>query len=305
MRRVIYFQLKAFLLLELYLSLALGAFIITGTYLLLNLFHWQQIVIESIALVRENIGFASLVLEQEVRLAGYAGCVNLSQRQRMEPKLLSLGKVISSYQNREGNQGLALTYRDINPQTLVTALSQYEQVLTIQDSSDYTIGEQLWLSDCQHLDPLRVERILSAHQIEVSGQHSAYFKGGELGKVHQVNYSIKTTSRLSPSGQPIKALFRDEAGEKEEEIAPNIADWALAYGVKNAQDKVIFLSHYDGNQIQPIVALRIRLLLTSIEPINLKPMTIHFNGLTYTAPDRAWYRPWELDIALPNQAYSL
>ncbi len=125
------------------------------------------------------------------------------------------------------------------------------------------------------------------------------FVGGEVFRVFSNTYFIATGS----SGQP--ALFRVEIDSATPlELAEGITGMQILYGIDTSGNRVIdqYVEADTVTDWNAVVAVRISLLAASSENnIAEAPLTLTYDGASYTAADRRLYQVFTTTIGLRNR----
>ena len=254
------------------LALGLGKLLISQY----QLYHVQQ----GLARLQESAQFASLLLSNQIREAGYIGCARLDrlvswQNTTLQP--LSPERWIRLYQPTGQTWQPALPSKlpkTIVPGTAVIEVNRAEDinarlaeamtastVLIIDSDKKLAKGDPILIADCEHADVAEIVDVTPQgphrYQIQVAKALSYHYdKTAFVGIAVHTLFYIADTKRLSPMQTPIYALYTFDKYRQNTELVPGIT------GMK-------ILPHRNHQPVNIDQATAVDLLLTveSIDPM--------------------------------------
>ncbi len=218
---------------------------------------------DNLSRIQESQRIALDTLAREIRLAGYAGCVNLSARPPTvianpptgspSPYVVDGGTVAQIYDNATGwtnttgitrvtaTDVLAIRYASNTgqPARLTGNLSTINANIQMSSNpGNFNAGDILMISDCSNTDVFRATNVSNGGTVTIAHSSSAnttnnlskkYGPDSEVLAFHDVTFFIGTNPTTNNT-----ALYRFDAGVTgavAEEIAENVENMQLQYGL--------------------------------------------------------------------------
>lgn len=268
-------QISGISLVELLLSMTLGLFLLTG---LLQLFvHNKQTftIREGLSRIQENGRYARYLTTNDLRMAGYQGCRNMSKmtaNNQVNPAPANLAFTPSdllggfhftgtsswspslpSWLTNNGAIVVApltdvLTLRKASASTvnLTSNMSSASVNIPVTSTITFQPGNLLFISDCQSADIFAATSGTASGTIthNTSGNNSdslsrAYQLDAQVSRYEFIAYYIKQTGRINARGNPIFALYRQNNNTdtiNEEEVIEGVENMHVSYGVDGNND---------------------------------------------------------------------
>lgn len=277
--------------LEILIACTLGIMLITGicqVYLSAKKSYMQQ---ANLADLQENVRFATLVLTQNIRMAGYAGCAKLDDLQKnnnyIEHAVAKLGfsKTNSLHGFNSDNlpsylQGTALSGSDVlviqkadadqtrllNPQ--VTRLSNTFKAY--QNPATHN-NPYLLIASCESAELFKAKEV-GGIQITLAKDNLQYDYSRNdtiIGRFTEIAYFISQSGRKDTTGKDINNLYMMTNQGNKEEVLSGVDTMKISYGIKH-NNKIVYFTAKEISAWQDVCAVRIILNLTA--PQKLKKM---------------------------------
>lgn len=301
-------------LIELMVAMVIGMLIVGGV---LYLFQGSRQTFrqgDAMARVQENGRIAIDILGDAVRLAGYAGCRNLSQISLAGTSFTNSnviagrsaaasGDALAGNNGKAGSSVLTVTYlsggatfltQDMDP----TAPDTLQ--LPATSAGQFAAGSTGFITNCERSEAFQVADFsadASGATLETSLPLTTTFAASNtlLGRVVEQSFYVARTGRTDARGQPIFALFRQatvsgaSVGATPEEIADGVEDMRITYGLDTSGDLSVneYTSTLTATNAPQVTSVRIELLVASTEGNTLDaPQPYVFAGTTTTPTDR-------------------
>lgn len=235
---------RGFSLLELLVSMALGAFLLAGLLTIYSSNKKTYQLEESLARLQENGRLAIHFLNHDVRMAGYVGCPLISKAaiphfsdsnrlmiwhagQTIDPDL-----VPQKIPAAAGTDILFL--QGLDPNT-VTVDSIDNNNITVNGSTDFAVGDKLLISNCEKASAAEITRIFNTKNKQIITLNSSVaeyrIKTTEVGYFQKIIYYINKTTRKTQAGKAIYSLYRRDLNGPQktpQELVEGITDMQLS-----------------------------------------------------------------------------
>jgi type IV pilus assembly protein PilW len=254
-----------FSLLELLLSIAIGAIILAGVYkIYFSTQHMYFLFLENSRL-QENIRFAENVLLGNISMAGYSGCAHIQNLDfsNSTSQEFSLATSIHGFSYPNVPAYLA---GQVAPDTDVIVVQMADTDETNVIGTGFKAGDKkvsvkqnpatkddriLLISDC-HKGDLFIADNYTGNDITVNKatpiMHS-YDPGiSKVARFTEIAFFISSTSRKDENGKPIYALYETINSGNKQELVENINSMKIKYGV-DAQNKGVVENYYSADEI--------------------------------------------------------
>lgn len=258
---------QGFSLLEFMLAISLSLFISMG---IINIFiHSKHIylITQSLNAIPNKAMLAFHLLSQDIRMAGFIGCVRLIDVSTLKKHLsaetslviwhkgfttakIGLPKLVQ-YQN--DSDAILVQFLDPNIFPIKEAKSKH---IIFVHKTLFRPTDVLLISDCQHAELIHWNKIHLTN---------SYQTDSEIGLFNKIIYYIANTGRLSEVGKPIYALYRRNLNQsiyRPVELIEGIKSMSIRLGMKNSDGTMFYKN---GNEVKHWANARsveIRLLLT-------------------------------------------
>lgn len=260
-------QSSGFGLVELMIAMTIGLILLGGIgYVFLGsqlTFRTQ----DDFSRIQENVRYALETVGVDVRMAGYAGCVNLAAINTASP--ISVGVIANNPPAVDigdalrGYVGATWAAPGAAPATWVAdtgvlhIIRASEAGVTLTGNLtptnanvqitgnpyNFAVGEALLVSNCETADLFRATTISSSGGTVTIPHSNAmntanftvnqYQNGAEVFRVVSTTYFIAT----NPAGNP--ALYRRPEGGDAEELVENVEDIVMRFGIDNNNDFIV------------------------------------------------------------------
>ncbi len=300
--KLIYSQ--GFSLLEVLLSAALSitlCFIVCYSYLTVRRIYQLNINLNE---MQNTAYFAERTLEQDIRAAGFIGCIKLTSDLMMQhpPGIeFTVKDILQGFKSDQLPSVMQSIAKDIVPGTDIIVVKKMSfQLMSLKSAmkhTSYSKNEFLIASDCNQA---RVVRYSTAM---LSNEKDNFSNIAQVAPAEKIIYFIGNTGRKSPSGEPTYALYRKNlwgVKSQQTEIIDGIENMQFRYGMKSviSNNKLTYLSSSQVTDWSKIVLVKIDLLLISKGDVNYINQPYQFMGEKLTAPDRRLRREWIAIVAL-------
>lgn len=261
-----------FTLLDLLLSLGLGAFIMSSAYLLFaseqQTYAGQQAIVQ----LQEVGRIATTLLRDRLRQAGGLGCASWNAQlnfYNQAPSLLpwqpqTVREIINGYHAennywlptlpdylashvREGTDVLIIHQAYEQSTNLMYDMIHPQSSLMVTQDIDLQIGDLLMVADCQQADMFKISHLsrqsgrwIIDHQPpeNISNQLSkAYTRTAQISIVQNVAYYVGDTGRYYANGDPIYALYQFNG--QHQELLEGVSGLRVWYGVDSNHDAAV------------------------------------------------------------------
>jgi type IV pilus assembly protein PilW len=262
------------LMLSIMLSMLVVGLVIT-VYLATEKIHLTQTALMTI---QENSRAAIHILNSDIRMAGYIGCVKLKNGFFIDnntPFVLTDKNKIQNYSGPEikaGSNAITLRHMAASHATLLQTMQDYS-VLYVTAVPHFSNGDILLIADCKRAEIFLVKKvvILGNHTQKIISARplSTLFKEySEVGRFEVNTYFIGKTPYQTTKGLPIYALYRKDIHSYKTELVQGVNDMKIHYGIiDNGR-----LVEHPANEISdsPIVlSVSIKLTFNSIDALKL------------------------------------
>lgn len=265
-------QSNGFGLVELMIAMTIGLILLGGIgYVFLGskqTFRTQ----DDFSRIQENVRYALETVGVDVRMAGYAGCVNLAAINTASPisvgviantpPAVGIGDALRGYVGATWTApgtvpGTALGQAPWVPNTGVLHIIRASEAgvtltgnLTPTNANvqitgnpyNFVAGEPLLVSNCETADLFRATTVSGGGTVTIAHSNSMntanftvnqYQNGAEIFRVVSTTYFIAT----NPAGNP--ALYRRPEGGIAEELVENVEDLVMRFGIDANNDFIV------------------------------------------------------------------
>lgn len=210
-------------LIELMLALTVSSFLfLIMTTVFLCTEHMFKIQ-EELSNLQENKRIAVKLLTSDLHLAGYIGCAKLSADfplKKFRTYDLKPQNKISITANTVEVQHASIPHANVLQSTKGST-----EIISTNDSR-FSTGDILLISDCKAAEIFQIKSIIkkSHYQIIIPTVEltNTYDKQAEIALFEKNYYFIAKTTRKSPQGKPIYALYYRDIHNRKTELIENI-----------------------------------------------------------------------------------
>lgn len=264
---------SGFSIVELMISISLGAFLTAG---LINIYvsnRASYAVQEGLARLQENSRFAQHFFTQDIRMAGLQGCNHIDSKAPTNivstlggNETFTTNDVVSGHQagvstwtpaipawltaNLASGTAIApgtdviivrkQAAQDVN---LTANMSSNAAAVTIANKIAFANNDIVFITDCESTDIFRATSGTTATSINhttagnTTGNLSkAYQTDARVTRLETIAYYVKDTGRTNNSGNPVFALYRQLVNGTEEELIEGVENIQVTYGVDTNSD---------------------------------------------------------------------
>ena len=284
---------------------------------------------DNMSRIQENARIALQTIAHDVRMAGYIGCGNLQSTTvntiaNPPAPALSTANAITGLDTGVG----ATAYGGITRSAgdVVTVIGAFSGGVSLYFTGSHTLtpasaaimvqgnpynflmSDVLVVTNCTNADVFRVTNspggmspvtLAHATSSNTGNRVGTYGDDAFVIKVEQYTYFIGT----NPGGG--KSLYRDSLTEGTVEIADNVQDMQIQYGIDPANTGAAanYITASAVTNWAQVVSARISLLLASQENVLAEPQTYIFNGSSVTSAttDRRMYRVFTTTVGVRNR----
>lgn len=311
-------------LVEIMVALVLSLLLIAGViriYLGSKLNYEMQ---EGLSRVQENARFVLETMANDIRMAGYSGCPNLSNiavnnllsdATTTTPSPFSAETAIGGQDN--ATAGVVAGTDTIN---ILRASEVAADLIGNTDPNNANIQVNGNPSNLQQDDIAVVSDCTSADIFEVvntpgtgSPVTVTHSKGennsNNLSKIYGPGAQVMSYQNLSYyvalNGQGVPALFRSVNGGAGIELAEGVENMQILYGIDSGTDRMVD-SYVDASGVgdwSRVISVRVAMLFRSENSASADQATYDLNGIDVTPPDdRRMRKVFNMTIALRNRA---
>lgn len=304
-------------LLELMISMTLGAFVIATLIELSLIAKRTYAANQALAHLQEDARFITLRINEDIYHAGYIGCLRLSEviPEKATALHFSADTRLVVFHNGTSTASYpfpllgkpakpdsdVLIVQQQNPQAVAVILARHQEIQLTQ-AADFKAGDTILISDCNHAEIAHISRVWGANLFLSADLAHEYEIGAQVGELSSWVYYIAATGRKNESNKPIYALYRRDlsgSATQPSEWVDNVDAMRIQLGVRQKSNSPI--SFYDANNVpdwRHVVLVQLEFLLSSEENVLTKPQTYVFNNKNYMPDDRRLYRSWRWQVAL-------
>lgn len=322
-------QTQGLSLIELMIAMVIGMLIVGGVLYLFQGSRQSFRQGDAMARVQENGRIAIDILGDAVRLAGYAGCRNLSQISLAGSSFnntsaisgrtaVATGDPLTGSNGKAGSSVITVSYVS-GGATFLTADMDTSTPNTLQlpatSAGQFAAGNTGFITNCERSEVFQVDSFAadaSGATLETSADLGTTFAASNtlLGRIIELSFYVAKTGRTDPRGQPIYALFREatatgaSVGATAEEIAEGVEDMRITYGLDTTGNLSVdsYTDALTAANSPQVTSVRIELLVASSEGNSLdaaQPYT--FNGSSVTPSDRVLRSSLGTTLTLRNR----
>jgi len=258
---------------EMMVAIALGTML---TAILLNLFLQQKHHYRfqtALTRLQENSRFAKYLLDQDIRQAGYQGCLNIHETQPQQliknPDALTqfnAATIVQGYSSQSNtqwapslpvmlqdqvqpNSDVLLIRKASNPVSQPLGLGPDQKTLQIQPTSHLQSGDIAIIADCEVADFFIAQLTTGqspnqSHQLTINpianhtDQFSKYYQtDANIMRYQQFFYYLKNSGQVNSTGQPIVSLYRQDQTGSTLELLAGVERLHISYGLDTNQDQ--------------------------------------------------------------------
>lgn len=260
-------------LIETLVAIALGSFLLIGALYMFSSSKQAFLSQTGLSRIQENGRYAKFILGNDIRMAGFQGCVSLTDQtptniliNPADNQTLTMANAIKGYANNGSNFSPALpswltrhlaTGTQILPESDVLVIRKASAVgasltkdmvntdddiaihhrISIQNGGIYLIG------DCEYTDIFQATAGTTAnliHHKDTANQTNHlsknYQKDAMVYPLETYAYYLKNTPRRNAAGQIIPALYRQDIMGNEQELVEGVERMNIRYGVDTNND---------------------------------------------------------------------
>ena len=272
--------------------------------------------------MQENGRTAIHLLGQDIRRAGYAGCLPLNNLEAlqataapMDANFTEATRIAGWHQYQSTSplplqQTIArnavsgsdiLLVQSMLPDNILVKAAQVETI-SLSDKPDYRKDDSLIIADCTHANLVQVTAV-SGKQIAIKpALVQPYGSTAQIGRLTSVFYYIRKTTRKNSAGTPVYALYRRDINQPAvlaQELVEGVEQMQIKFGVVH-KDTIDYwpISKLTRHDWPRIASVQIALLLDSIEPVTDGPAHFSFDQKIYSSTDRLLRQEWSVVIAV-------
>jgi type IV pilus assembly protein PilW len=280
---------KGMNMVEIMIALAISAVLVAG---ILKIFTSNKATYHTMSAqagLQENARFALMLIGKAVRGADNWGC--LANRSLITGTVYSAG--LSGIDGANDSITAAGTFGKTSP---VTAASGSN--IIVSNSSGYKIGDDILISNCQYGQIVTIGSGFVTNAITIpltSALDRSYTTDASIQKLQTNSYSVATGA----SGLP--TLMLNDGDGFIYELIEGVDGMSITYGEDNDGDGIAnyFVPASSVADMDNIKAVKISLLMATIDEVTSKSKSLTFNGTTYT--DRRIRKVFNTTLALRNR----
>lgn len=291
---------KGFSLLEVLLAAALSmslCIIIFYSYTTVRRLYLLNIDLNQ---MQNTAYFAETILAQDIRTAGFIGCVKLAPDliiQHPSDINFTESTILQGYESNHLPADLRSIAKTIVPDTdsiIIEKMS--DQINPINKHNGYIHNELFIASDCNNAKIIRY----SANHFKSS--FAGFSNLSQVAPLEKIIYYIGITTRTTSSGEPIYALYRKDLWRDKNqqiEIIDGVENMQIRYAVKSSYNNT--LNYFSSSQITDwsrVIAVKVYLLVVSSHNVNYINQASQFMGEKLITTDKRLHREWTMIIAL-------
>jgi len=307
-------QASGVALVELMISLLIGLILMAGVFQIFVKSRATYSAHDESLRLQENLRFASHLLAEDLRSAGYLGCTSLVEH--IEPEIIFDTSELANFNPSAGIQGwkedpggIGLANDEAVAGTDIFRIWRGGENIPL-DAGTEKLSEVLVVSDCSQVIVAKasdVEYTESSSAVKV-GSFNLDKPAEALRLVSHLYYIGKRTANSQPSLYR-RPLLGDGSGKVglAEELIEGVENMQLLYGVDSNGDREVdsYVSAEDVPDWQSVVSVKVALLLASADDVRTEASSETFDllGTEVSSPsDRRMRRVMTSTIALRNRS---
>ena len=331
---------KGFTLIELMMAIALSLLV---SLFAMGFFFANRVTYKSIDNTHQIQNTAQFVfdtLTKDIRSAGYMGCsttsnfYNVLNTQNTTDTWSNLKQPIRGFGGTSFDSSMVGAKANTN--AIIITASDMERSTSIKfhspnnsanqfllNSNPFVAGEKIVISDCANATILKIDSVsaqtitynsngncvlfgtipaLGASCNTVVPKAYAFTPGSLINGLRVRGYFI--ASSLSDANKNSLFLIDYTKGTGKQEIAENVEDMVIKYGIDSDNDGVVnqYLKYNNVSDWSKVASVEIELLFKSNEKnINITNQSYYLDGQLKTALDKSLYRSYKTYIAMRNK----
>ncbi|MCS5708061.1 hypothetical protein CC99x_003995 [Candidatus Berkiella cookevillensis] len=318
---------------ELLIGLGLGAFLIASVIHIFLSIKQTTKYQQGISRIQENMQVSSVLLGQWLRGAGDYGCNRLDEQMALRWIGMTATDIDFNREHpvypttieklRHNPKISAVTLMRIKENTdiiLMNRIHQFYKLNDYQDAQDgkisvlgqpsYNKNDILFLTDCQNIDVFKVVKDVNTHPQQVTtdihihlGEQPSLTKlyppGALLGKLESELIYIGDTARKNQNGNPIFSLYATDLNGRTLELVEGVEDMSVEFCCVPETDQYYPQAMWTPEQ--KINAVRIKLLLNSVEDVQSVPTAYKQKDIDVMPKDKLIRKWWEQEWAIRSR----
>lgn len=321
-------------LVEILVSITISLLLLAGVLQIFISSKTTYRVQEGLSRLQENGRFAIGTLARDIRMAGFQGCTNL---EALEPNIIaqnppanlvfSLSDFLDGVDNAgagnsfgavEGTDVLVLRGASPSGINLWGNLGAVNANIQIDENRPgFEAGEILFITDCTDADIFKATSVSEgggtvtiAHATSTNTTQNlskAYKEDAMIMAFRHSAYYVGDTGRINAVGNNILALFRENLDGSSDELIEGVEDMQIEYGVDSDGDLAADVystatTVNNGSDWENVVAVRVALLVDSVEDVNPQALAYNFPTFSDNDPgDRRLRREFSITVNLRNR----
>jgi type IV pilus assembly protein PilW len=318
-------KLKGVTLVELMIGMTLGVVVTSASlqaFLTIKQIYMAQ---QALARIQENARICSILIGEALEASGNLGCsafkddMSFSVSSDVDPNEFGLHpneRVIGISQatfkknaqlpvlalQRIKSDSDILWIKSINKAyPLGVATSTFDHFIVIQGQPKLKDKQIISISDCSHVDFVRVrksEYASDSTHVFISSELSKHYReGANIGIVLSKLFYVGETGRRNGNGFSINALYSTDVNGRTLELIEGVDYFQVLYG-QLFDNGMKFLSHDKVTDWQNVSKVQVSILFNSIEDGLTKPKSYQINKQDIMPNDRLmrmwWHYEWSI-----------
>lgn len=263
---------------------------------------------DAVSLVQEAGRYALDALAYDLRMVGHQGCptrsgVNANDINNVAGYVYPAEAIEGLDGADDDTDALTIRYAEAGFNQFSAAMlstgANFQVTVTPTNPMAVEAGDIALVSDCAFSDLVRVDSVAGS-TVTHSGTALNYDTRARLSRMQEVIYTVQDTGRVNGAGNAIFALYRNG-----QEVVEGVENLQVRYGIVVPGTTNISYVNWAGAVGQQIVAVRIGMLIASIEPVaDATPAAeqqFDVAGVTVTVdPDRRLRRVFSTTVDVRN-----
>lgn len=329
------YQSRGLSLIEFMIALTLGLLVVSSVLFLFMSNKQTFKITAGKSRLQENARYAEFLLSYNIRMAGFQGCPNLSaitptndiSNPADNQTLTNSNAILGFDGSSAGSFTPALpswltaniaSGTSIVPNTdvivvrqaatvganLTVNMSNTTSAITVGSRTTFAPGNILIISDCQSSDIfLAAAGTTNTNIVPATALSKAYLTDARVSPLQISAFYLKASPNTNQAGQPIYALYRQNANGTEDELLDGIENMQASYGVdtNNDQSADTYLKASAVTDWTTVNAVYLNLLFSTVENVAAQSTPYTFQGTTVTPADKILRKEWGAFITLRNR----
>lgn len=281
-------------LLEILLSISISMILLLSLSTIYITQKQTYLYAQGLARIQENARIALGFIRHDVRTAGYTGCGRFNDLHL--DNSIPLAQTLTGWHYDNSSSDLvmpSLTNKRLRSADVLLIQSASLEIEKINLKKIANAKQDILLiNDCVNADIVQLNNLNLRHKYE---------EDAKVRHWQKLIYYVALTSYKNKARQKIYALYRRDLNgpaNAVSEIVEGVDDMHIEYGIKNKVESLQYVTADRVTDWQAIKAVKVSLLLDSMENTLDKPHAYTYLDKKYMRSDKRLYQEWQTVINL-------